>query len=563
MTSTRNLDPYSKREEQKRLGALDLPNRQADLIFGAAIGLATIITIWVRWSGLSSQSLWADEGYTAWISQFSPTEIWRILRSDSSPPLYYVVLHYWSAVFGDSETSLRALSAFFGTVSLPLIYLIARKILPGRMSVALAMLLCSVSFFQVWYAKEARCYALLVFLSLGSVYCALLCLEKTSTLRLLGLVLSISASLYTHNIAWFYLPGLAVIWWIYPTERTIGARIQDASIIALIALLLYIPWVPSLRAQVRVIHGSFWAPQPKPRDLLETLSVFNGFDTRTFQDIFRSHFHSTPLFGFWTWAPAFLAVFVFCVIGAFYAVRSADRRRIAALLAYSLLPILLVFLDSRFSTPIYVNRVFAGPCVLLPVVLCAPIAFQMGNRKRLFQFIGFVALLGAATSTFGYLRRERREDWRGATEYLLTLRARPRLVVVASDYCQMVVSYYSTHFFKGDSSIEIDGPTTKFEPHNPDFEASLLTNEMTVDPLKKLALAMNSGKYREIDFALQPSAAQAKIIAPYLAARCGSVEVVEFHWLEVRRCFTPSNSEDAAQGPNLPAPTAETISHIQ
>jgi uncharacterized membrane protein len=514
--------------------------RQSDLIFGAAIGLTVIVAALLRWSGLDSQSLWADEGYTVWISQFSPKQIWHIVQGDTGPPLYYVVVHFWSVAFGNSELSLRALSAFFGTLSLPLFYLIARKILPSRMPVALAMMLYSVSFFQVWYAKEARCYALLVFLSLGSVFCALLCLEKASTLRLLGLALVLSASLYTHNVAWFYLPGLAALWFVYPSEMTIGARIKNALMVTAVALLLYLPWLPSLGEQIRLVHGSFWVHKPGVQDLLGTLCILSGLDTRTLQSVFRDHFHSQLLFGFWTWALAFLIIFVLCVIGAMYAVHPADRRKIAALLVYSVLPILLVFLDSCLSTPIYIDRLFTGTCVLLPVVLCAPIAFQAGNRKRLFQFIALVVLVGTATSAFGYLRRERREDWRGATEYLLKLPERPRLVVVVRDYCQMLVRYYSTGLFKSYPPIDITGLTTKCYPPDPGCEASVLQNENTGDPIAMLPRAMNSGRYKEIDFAVQPAATPVKDITDYLAAHCASVEVIEFHWLEVRRCFVES-----------------------
>ena len=534
--------PFSRSNKKIQfIGAFEtMFRRQPNLIFGAAIGLAVIVAVWLRWWGLDSQSFWADEGYTVWISQFSPREIWRILQLDTSPPLYYIVLHYWSALFGNSEVSLRALSAFFGTLSLPLFYLIARKVLPSRMSVALAMMLYSVSFFQVWYAREARCYALLVFLSLGSVYCVLLCLEKASALRLLGLALVLSASLYTHNMAWFYLPGLAVLWFVYPSEMTIGARIRSALIVAVVVLLSYIPWLPSLGEQMRSVHAFFGAPRPRARDILETLCILSGFDTRTFQDVFRDHLHSQRLFGFWTWAPAFLIVFVLCVIGGLYAVRSVDRRKSAALLVYSVLPILLVFLDSRLFTPIYINRTFTGACVLIPLLLCAPVAFQVGNRQMLFQFIAFVVLVGTAISAFGYLRRERREDWRGVTEYLLKLPERPRLAVVVLDYCQVLVHYYSAGLFKSYPPIEITGLKTKFDPPDPDFEASINQNELRVDPIAMLSRAMDSGSYKEIDFALQPSAPPVKGITDYLTTHCASVEVVEFHWLEVRRCFVQS-----------------------
>jgi uncharacterized membrane protein len=82
--------------------------RQSDLIFCSAIVLAVIITVSLRSSGLVSQSLWNDEGYTVWVSQFAPKEIWSILQSDTSAPLYYTLLHYWVALFGISESSLRA-----------------------------------------------------------------------------------------------------------------------------------------------------------------------------------------------------------------------------------------------------------------------------------------------------------------------------------------------------------------------------------------------------------------------------------------------------------------------
>jgi hypothetical protein len=288
---------------------------------------------------------------------------------------------------------------------------------------------------------------------------------------------------------------------------------------------------------MRLVDGSFWMPKPRAKDLLETLCVVSGIDTRTFQDLFRRYFPSQTLFGFWTWAPAFLIVFVFCVIGTLYSVRPADRRKSAALLIYSVVPILLVFLDSRLFTPVYIDRVFTGCCVLLPVVLCAPIAFQYGKRRWLFQLICFVILVGTVASAYGYLRRERREDWRGVTEYLLKLPERPRLVVVDSDFCQTLVRYYMSGLFKSYPPIEVTGLQTKFDPPDPGFEASVLQNYQKGGPMPLLAEAMESSKYDEIDVALQPAVSSFKDATDYLTAHCASVEIVEFHWLEVRRCF--------------------------
>jgi 4-amino-4-deoxy-L-arabinose transferase-like glycosyltransferase len=532
------------------LADASIPNqgsrRYSGLIFATVIALAAIVAIWLRWWGLNTQSLWTDEGYSVWVSHFQPKEIWRILRTDTSTPLYYVALHYWSALFGNSESALRALSALLATLSLPLLFLIASKVLANRTSVALAIALYAFSFFQIWYAQEARCYALLAFLSLASVECALLCLEKPSPPRLLGLALALSASLYTQNMAFFYLPGLAVLWFVYPSQEPIGARSKNALIVAAFALISYIPWLPSSLAQLRMVRGSFWVPEPRPANLLATTCVLGGFDTRTLQNLFRAVFHTRVLFGFWTWVPAFVIVLLLCAAGALLCPRPVDRRKGAALLAYSLLPVLLVFVYSRLFTPVYLDRVFVGAAALLPLMLCAPCAFQVGNRKRLFQLLVSVVLVGTAASAFGYLRRERREDWRGATGYLLKLHTRPRLVVVDRDLCLALVHYYATGLFKFYPPVEITGVKAKFDPSKGFQPLGPAKDARALDPTAVLSRAMDSRKYREIDFAFQPDAPSVTEVTDYLNGHCAFVEAVDFHWIEVRRCFVQSREQQNA-----------------
>jgi len=65
-----------------------------------------------------------------------------------------------------------------------------------------------------------------------------------------------------------------------------------------------------------------------------------------------------------------------------------------------------------------------------------------------------------------------------------------------------------------------------------------LQDDPNVDVLRILSQAMASGRYKEIDVAIQPGTLPVLVIPTleYLAAHCASVEIVEFHWLEVRRC---------------------------
>src|SRR5512137_1002138 len=82
----------------------------------------------LRFHRLDAQSFWNDEGNSARIAE-RPTEL--ILdgaAGDIHPPGYYLLLHYWRALAGESEFSLRALSAFAGVVLVLLSYLLGRRL---------------------------------------------------------------------------------------------------------------------------------------------------------------------------------------------------------------------------------------------------------------------------------------------------------------------------------------------------------------------------------------------------------------------------------------------------
>lgn len=502
----------------------------SSLLFKASIIMVLAIGVWLRCSSLDSQSLWADEGYTVWISHLPLKEIGRVLLRDTGPPLYYFFQHFWIYFFGDSETALRSLSAVFSALSLPLFYLVARRALVSRTAVLLATSLYSISFFQIWFAKEARFYAQLAFLSLGCIYTAILCLQRLSGSRLFAMAFFLAASLYTHNLAWFYLPGLFVFWFVYPSALEIRERVKGGLIVAGETLLLFLPWLPSFIAQARFVHhGGFWAPRPGPRDLLDSLCTLGGFDSLTFQELFRSHLHTARLFGFWTWAPAFFGVFFIAASLGLYSAQPENRRKTAALLAYALSPILLLALESRFFTPVYINRAFLGSCSLLPLVFCLPVAYQTGVPRRLFLPVTALFLIASVVSCFGYLRRERKEDWRGAMEYLQAHPDRPQIAVAIRDYGQLAASYYAN---RSDSPIEVSGLIFKLNPDSKAFES--LNNK---DQIANLAQIVGSGKYHEVDLVMEPSAPVVKGATAYLTSHCQAIEVQEFHWIELRRCF--------------------------
>jgi uncharacterized membrane protein len=62
---------------------------------------------------------WIDEGLSLGISDRSPAAIWRVLRQDGSPPLYYLILSGWTRVFGASPAATHLLSTIFALGCIP------------------------------------------------------------------------------------------------------------------------------------------------------------------------------------------------------------------------------------------------------------------------------------------------------------------------------------------------------------------------------------------------------------------------------------------------------------
>ena len=120
--------------------------------------LVLLLAFGLRVAGLDRQSLWYDEGVSAYLTTLPIAEMTRWTAEDIQPPLYYYLLAGWAGAFGHSEAALRWLSVLFSLLTVALAYRAGRRLhSPG--AGLLAALFCAVSPLYVWYAQEARNYA--------------------------------------------------------------------------------------------------------------------------------------------------------------------------------------------------------------------------------------------------------------------------------------------------------------------------------------------------------------------------------------------------------------------
>jgi len=122
----------------------------------------------VRCTTLSLQSLWLDEVFTiVEAGRPWPTLLRALFDPRQGYPLYILAMRLWSAVFGTGEAAMRWPSAIAGVCTVPLLYLLGRRLF-GRSIGLLAGLLLALSPLAIWYAQEAKAYAAILLLTVAA-----------------------------------------------------------------------------------------------------------------------------------------------------------------------------------------------------------------------------------------------------------------------------------------------------------------------------------------------------------------------------------------------------------
>jgi len=186
--------------------------------------LLIILAFALRVYQLDAKSIWFDESHSLnrasldLASIASGKQIWgdRVAWDRTHVPFYFFLLHFLIKLAGDSDFTLRFLSVIFGVLTVPLIYIMGKKL--GYPRVGLwAALLATFSPFYLWYSQEARMYTLLVFLGLLSVYSLLRAIGEDKVGWYATYAVTTTAMLYTSLFSFELLTfegliGLLAIW---------------------------------------------------------------------------------------------------------------------------------------------------------------------------------------------------------------------------------------------------------------------------------------------------------------------------------------------------------------
>ena len=138
--------------------------KQHIILIGIIVTL--IVALVLRFKGLTFQSHWLDELFSASVSNPSHTffSMYDTTVSDVHPPLYQTLLWVWYHVFGFTEFAGRALSATIGTLGIYAIYLLGKEFFNKEVGLY-AAIIATMNYFLIYYSQEVRSYSLLFLLS--------------------------------------------------------------------------------------------------------------------------------------------------------------------------------------------------------------------------------------------------------------------------------------------------------------------------------------------------------------------------------------------------------------
>ncbi|MGE7432411.1 glycosyltransferase family 39 protein [Kitasatospora sp. NPDC001175] len=323
--------------------------------------------------------LWRDELVSWNAAHRTGGELFDLLRHvDAVTGLYYLMMHYWVALFGDSLVVLRLPTVLAMSGAAAFVTLTGERLFGRRAGLAAGCLFALVPSISR-YAQEMRGYAFVVLAVAAATWLLLRALEQSRPLRWAAYGCAVTAAGFFHMISLVFLAahGIVVLgrWW----QQRRHPLLVGFALSAGVALLPVVPL--ALLGHRQVGRQLNWLTAP------------------TLQYVFDTFWHM--LFGS---AAVSLVVLVLAVLPLAW---PAGRRFAVEIGLMAVLPIVLVWSMSQGPTAYFLDRylLFTVPawCVLAGAGLTA-------LRPRWLPPLGLVLVLLLGAYDQRAIRREFAHD---------------------------------------------------------------------------------------------------------------------------------------------------------
>lgn len=443
--------PASRKGEYAHMSRRVTWNRSIILVL-----LVLLVGTGLRLFKLGEQSFWLDEGLGIYYGRPDLPALFAGLVGGNHPPLFFLLVHFWYPLAGESEYALRFLSLIFGVLTLPLIYLVARRFTGvGWIAGLVAVALAALSPMLVWYSQESRMYTLMTFLATLSAYQLLRLTERlenegeASWAGWLAYGVVCALAIYAHYyaaLAVLFEGAYVAVWLLARVLRRsapLGTALRPLLFWVpsqLVALLVYSPWLTHTGEAYDANDTYWWGTIDLTTVAAQTLRSFAVGDT---------------LPGDWSnWGS--LAWIGLAGLGFLWILlrhgRMMDRVRSLFLLLWLVIPILGIY-GIVANRPKFAARYLmpASPALYVLAALglvCLLVAVRRPPLSALSRLagVGLAALvLGPGMLSLGnayFVQDFARDDLRSVAAYIRDHEATGDTVVVLGGHLAPAFQYY-------------------------------------------------------------------------------------------------------------------------
>jgi mannosyltransferase len=397
--------------------------------------MVVLLGLTLRLYQIDRESLWFDEAHTYWTVRSSPADIVKSVANDVHAPLYFLFLHYWVRILGDSDGAMRLFSAMFGILAIPVVFQIGKLLFNDRFGLMAALFL-SVSGFHIQYSQEARPYSFYFFLTSLSLLSAIIA-HKGTRHAWIGYILSTVLLLYTHNTAILAVAAVMLFYLVlsWPWRP---ASLYPFLLANLAIVFLYTPWIWFFVGQAVRITERFWTSSLTAGHILRTLTEMALIPSGT--DIPRK-IHIV-----------LLAVPFSILLLALPSLWAKEKKMLIALALLFLVPVGGNLLASTTIRNIFILRVLIPALLLLPFLWATPILMDSEGPKSPYRKLAVVAMASMffilLIGSIDFLRHNSKEPWRQAVEIFQKSYKSGDVVVYIVPYNEIAFArYLSANFY--------------------------------------------------------------------------------------------------------------------
>ncbi len=241
-----------------------------------------------------------DNSYQAALMEHSLKEIWELIPTDYSPPLYAFYLKIFEMFFGSDQAGLRVSEVVIYLGMLPVCFFPLRRAF-GKKVAAFTSVCFLFTSANHWIFMAFRPHVLGYFLTTIAFVYAVLVYKTGSKRDYVCLTLFSVLAMYSHTYAMLSALGFYIALLVAFGIKKNFKSIKYVFVSGIICSVCYAPWLFVLYSQFRNVQNHYWS------NLIDFKSMFNALFLFHFDNFSKNSIADIAL-------TVFLALHIFCGI---------------------------------------------------------------------------------------------------------------------------------------------------------------------------------------------------------------------------------------------------------